>query len=644
MIDPQYRKDDGHQEIISLEGNKIKGIKRISQIDPKHFWSNCAKNLTWFKEWEQVLDWNPPFARWFLGGKLNAAYNCLDRHLTSEKKNHAAIIWEGEDGQSVTITYNQLFYRVNKLANALKRLGIKKGDRITIYLPMIPELVISMLACARIGAIHSVIFSGFSSQSIIDRVNDAESRIIITADGGYRRGKIVQLKKIVDEAVKQTSTVEKVIVVKRTHEDIDINEKDIWFEDLVNKESNYCVSEWMESNDPLFILYTSGTTGKPKGVVHGSGGYLTHLFNSAKWVFNFVPTDVFFCTADIGWVTGHSYVVYAPLMHGVTEIIYEGAPDYPDQGQYWNIIEKHGATILYTTPTALRSYMRYGNDIPNSYDLSSLRLLGTVGEPINPEVWMWYFNTIGKNNCPIIDTWWQTETGGIMISMCTGIENIQMKPGSGTFSLPGIELEIVDDHGKKVEANKKGYLTVKEPWPGMLLSLWNNKERYEKTYWEKTRNSYFAGDFAYVDNDGYYWILGRADDILKVAGHRLGTIELESAFISHPSVAEAAVTSKKDEIKGETIIAFLVLRKGAELSSQLDIEVNEHIKNTVGPIASAEKIYFVNKLPKTRSGKIMRRLLRSIVNNETIGDITTLEDEASIEEITHELQEINKHL
>ncbi len=644
MIDPQYRKDDGHQEIISLDGNKIKELKRISQIDPKQFWSNCAKNLAWFKEWEQVLDWNPPFARWFLGGKLNAAYNCLDRHLTSEKKNQAAIIWEGEDGKSVTITYNQLFYRVNQLANALKRLGIKKGDRITIYLPMIPELVISMLACARIGAIHSVIFSGFSSQSIIDRVNDAESRIIITADGGYRRGKIIPLKKIVDEAVKQTPTVEKVIVVKRTHEDIDIDEKDMWFEDLVNKESNYCESEWMESNDPLFILYTSGTTGKPKGVVHGSGGYLTHLFNSAKWVFNFVPTDVFFCTADIGWVTGHSYIVYGPLMHGVTEIIYEGAPDYPDQGQYWNIIEKHGVTILYTTPTALRSYMRYGNDIPNSYDLSSLRLLGTVGEPINPEVWMWYFNTIGKSNCPIIDTWWQTETGGIMISMCTGIEIIQMKPGSGTFSLPGIELEIVDDHGKKVEANKKGYLTVKEPWPGMLLSLWNNNERYEKTYWEKTHNSYFAGDFAYVDNDGYYWILGRADDILKVAGHRLGTIELESAFISHPSIAEAAVTSKKDEIKGETIIAFLVLRKGAELSSHLDIEVNEHIKNTIGPIASAEKIYFVNKLPKTRSGKIMRRLLKSIVNNETIGDITTLEDEASIEEITHELQEINKHL
>ena len=643
MIDPQYRKD-GHQEIISIEGNKIKELKRISQIDPTQFWSNCAKNLAWFKEWEQVLDWNPPFARWFLGGKLNAAYNCLDRHLTSEKKNQAAIIWEGEDGKSITITYNQLFYRVNQLANALKRLGIKKGDRITIYLPMIPELVISMLACARIGAIHSVIFSGFSSQSIIDRVNDAESRIIITADGGYRRGKIIPLKKIVDEAVKQTPTVEKVIVVKRTYEDIDINEKDMWFEDLVNKESNYCVSEWMESNDPLFILYTSGTTGKPKGVVHGSGGYLTHLFNSAKWVFNFVPTDVFFCTADIGWVTGHSYIVYAPLMHGVTEIIYEGAPDYPDQGQYWNIIEKHGVTILYTTPTALRSYMRYGNDIPNSYDLSSLRLLGTVGEPINPEVWMWYFNTIGKNNCPIIDTWWQTETGGIMISMCTGIEIIQMKPGSGTFSLPGIELEIVDDHGKKVEVSKKGYLTVKEPWPGMLLSLWNNNERYEKTYWEKTRNSYFAGDFAYVDNDGYYWILGRADDILKVAGHRLGTIELESAFISHPSIAEAAVTSRKDEIKGESIIAFLVLREGAELSSHLDIEVNEHIKNTIGPIASAEKIYFVNKLPKTRSGKIMRRLLKSIVNNETIGDITTLEDEASIEEITHELQEINKHL
>ncbi|MBA2267616.1 MAG: acetate--CoA ligase [Nitrosopumilus sp.] len=643
MIDPQYRKD-GHQEIISLEGNKIKEIKRISQKDPKQFWSNCAKNLAWFKEWEQVLDWSPPFARWFVGGKLNAAYNCLDRHLTSEKKNQAAIIWEGEDGKSVTITYHQLFYRVNQLANALKRLGIKKGDRITIYLPMIPELVISMLACARIGAIHSVIFSGFSSQSIIDRVNDAESRIIITADGGYRRGKIIPLKKIVDEAVKQTPTVEKVIVVKRTHEDINIDEKGIWFEDLVNKESNYCVSEWMESNDPLFILYTSGTTGKPKGVVHGSGGYLTHLFNSAKWVFNFVPTDIFFCTADIGWVTGHSYIVYAPLMHGVTEILYEGAPDYPDQGQYWKIIEKHGVTILYTTPTALRSYMRYGNDIPDSYDLSSLRLLGTVGEPINPEVWMWYFNTIGKTNCPIIDTWWQTETGAIMISMCTGIEIIQMKPGSGTFSLPGIEIEIVDDNGKKVKVGKKGYLTVKQPWPGMLLSLWNNNERYRKTYWEKAHNSYFAGDFAYLDQDGYYWILGRADDILKVAGHRLGTIELESAFISHPSIAEAAVTSRKDEIKGETIIAFLVLRKGVESSSHLDFEVNEHIKNTIGPIASAEKIYFVNKLPKTRSGKIMRRLLKSIVNNETIGDITTLEDEASIEEITHELQEINKHL
>jgi acetyl-CoA synthetase len=643
MIDPQNPKE-GHQEIISLEGNKIKGIKRISQIDPKQFWSNCAQNLAWFKEWEQVLDWNPPFARWFLGGKLNAAYNCLDRHVTSEKKNQAAIIWEGEDGKSVTITYNQLFHRVNQLANAFKKLGIKKGDRITIYLPMVPELVISMLACARIGAIHSVIFSGFSSQSIIDRVNDAESRIIITADGGYRRGKIIPLKKIVDEAVKQTPTIEKVIVVKRTHEDIEFDEKDMWLEDLVNKESNYCASEWMESNDPLFILYTSGTTGKPKGVVHGSGGYLTHLYNSAKWVFNFIPTDVFFCTADIGWVTGHSYVVYAPLMHGVTEIIYEGAPDYPDQGQYWNIIEKHGVTILYTTPTALRSYMRYGNDIPNSYDLSSLRLLGTVGEPINPEVWIWYFNTIGKKNCPIIDTWWQTETGGIMISMCTGIETIQMKPGSGTFSLPGIELEIVDDDGKKVEVGKKGYLTVKEPWPGMLLSLWNNKERYRKTYWEKINNSYFAGDFAYVDNDGYYWILGRADDILKVAGHRLGTIELESAFISHPSIAEAAVTSRKDEIKGEAIIAFLVLRKGVELSSNLGKEVNEHIKNSIGPIASAEKIYFVNKLPKTRSGKIMRRLLKSIVNNETIGDITTLEDEASIEEITHELQEINKHL
>ncbi len=643
MNDPQISKDR-NPEVISLEGIRIKQMKDEAQQDPNQFWSNCARNLVWFKEWQQVLDWKYPFAKWFCEGKLNAAYNCLDKHLTTNKKNQAAIIWEGEDGETVTITYDQLFRRVNQLANAFKKMGIKKGDRITIYLPMIPELPISMLACARIGAIHSVIFSGFSSQSIIDRVNDAKSKIIITADGGYRRGKIVPLKRIVDDAIKHTSSIEKIIVVKRTHENIIMGEKDIWYENAVNRESSFCPSEWMESNDPLFILYTSGTTGKPKGVVHGTGGYLTHLYNSAKWVFNFNATDVFFCTADIGWVTGHSYIVYAPLMHGVTEVLYEGAPDFPNPDRYWKIVEKHGATILYTTPTALRSYMRYGNEIPNSYDLSSLRLLGTVGEPINPEVWKWYFNVIGKNRCPIIDTWWQTETGGIMISMCPGIESIKMKPGSGTLSLPGIEIEIVDDKGIKIEDGKKGYLTIKKPWPGMLISLWNNNERYKKTYWERVDNSFFAGDFAYQDNDKYIWILGRADDILKVAGHRLGTIELESAFVSHPSIAEAAVTSKSDEIKGETIIAFLVLRKGIASSQNLDIEVNEHIKRTIGPIASAEKIYFVDKLPKTRSGKIMRRLLKSIVNKETIGDISTLEDEASIEEITQELNAINKQL
>lgn len=643
MNDPQLGKDE-HQEIISLEGSRIKKLKDEAQQNPNQFWSECAKNLAWFKEWEQVLDWKYPHAKWFCGGKLNAAYNCLDKHLITDKKNQAAIIWEGEDGKSVTITYNQLFRKVNQLANAFKKMGIEKGDRITIYLPMIPELPISMLACARIGAIHSVIFSGFSSQSIIDRINDAKSRIIVTADGGYRRGKIIPLKRIVDEAVKHTPSIEKVIVVKRTHEDITIGENDVWYENIVNRESSFCSSEWMESNDPLFILYTSGTTGKPKGVVHGNGGYLTHLYNSAKWVFNFEPTDIFFCTADIGWVTGHSYVVYAPLMHGVTQVIYEGAPDFPKPDQYWKIVEKHGVTILYTTPTALRSYMRYGNEIPNSYDLSSLRLLGTVGEPINPEVWKWYFNVIGKNNCPIIDTWWQTETGGIMISMCPGIENIKMKPGSGSFSLPGIEVEIVDEKGITIKDDKKGFLTIKKPWPGMLLSLWNNNERYQKTYWEKVDNSFFAGDFAYIDKDKYIWILGRADDVLKISGHRLGTIELESAFVSHPSIAEAAVTSRSDEIKGEAIIAFLVLKKGIESSQDLNIEVNEHIKHTIGPIASTEKIYFVDKLPKTRSGKIMRRLLKSIVNNETIGDISTLEDEASIEEITHELDVINKQL
>ncbi|MGN6629113.1 MAG: acetate--CoA ligase [Candidatus Nitrosocosmicus sp.] len=635
---------DSENKVFSLEGNEIEKIKQEVSTNPEKFWSECAKNLTWFKQWDKILEWNPPFAKWFQGGKINAAYNCLDKHLQTEIKNKAAIIWEGENGESITLTYNQIYYKVNRLANSLKRMGIKKGDRITIYLPMIPELPISMLACARIGAIHSVIFSGFSSQSIADRANDSQSRLIITADGGYRRGKIIPLKHIVDEAIENIPSIEKVIVVKRTNKEISMGEKDLWFEDIIEKESAYCESEWMESTDPLFILYTSGTTGKPKGVIHGTGGYLTHLYNSAKWVFNFTPTDIFFCTADIGWVTGHSYVVYAPLMHGITEIMYEGAPDFPIQGRYWNIIQKHGVSILYTTPTALRAYMRYGDSIPNSYNLSSLRLLGTVGEPINPEVWIWYFNTIGKRRCPIIDTWWQTETGGIMISMCTGIEKIKMKPGSASYPLPGIEIEIVDEMGEKIENERKGFLTIKKPWPGMLISLWNDDNRYRKTYWEKVPNSYFAGDFAFKDNDNYVWILGRSDDILKVAGHRLGTIELESAFISHKTVGEAAVTSKYDEIKGESITAFLVLKSGIDYYEQLDKEINEHIRNTVGPIAIAEKIYFVNKLPKTRSGKIMRRLLKSIVNKETIGDITTLEDEASIEEIIHEMDEINKYL
>lgn len=631
-------------KIFSLEGKEIEKVNQEASSNPEKFWAECARNLAWFKQWDKTLEWNPPFAKWFQGGKINAAYNCLDKHLKTEIKNKAAIIWEGENGESITLTYNQINYKVNQLANALKKMGIKKGDRITIYLPMIPELPISILACARIGAIHSVIFSGFSSQSIADRANDSKSKIIITADGGYRRGKIIPLKHIVDEAIGNIPSIEKVIVVKRTNKDISMGEKDIWYKDIVEKESSSCESEWMESSDPLFILYTSGTTGKPKGVIHSTGGYLTHLYNSAKWVFNFSLTDIFFCTADIGWVTGHSYIVYAPLMHGVTEIMYEGAPDFPIQGRYWEIIEKYGVSILYTTPTALRAYMRYGDSIPNSYNLSSLRLLGTVGEPINPEVWIWYFNIIGKQKCPIVDTWWQTETGGIMISMCTQIEIIKMKPGSASFPLPGIEIEIVDEKGEKIEVGRKGFLTIKKPWPGMLISLWNDDNRYRKTYWEKVPNSYFAGDFAFKDNDNYIWILGRSDDILKVAGHRLGTIEIESALISHRMVGEAAVTSKFDKIKGESIIAFLVLRSGVDFYEQLDKEINEHIRKTLGPIAIAEKIYFVNKLPKTRSGKIMRRLLKSIVNKETIGDITTLEDEASIEEVIHEMNEINKYL
>jgi acetyl-CoA synthetase len=647
MSDPEFDKlskiyEESEKIKVSLEGKKLSKIRKQALENSEEFWEEQAKYLKWFKEWDKVLDWNPPFAKWFVGGKLNASVNCLDRHIDSDAKNKVAIIWEGENGETNSFTYYQLYRSVNKLASALKNLGVKKGDRIAIYLPMIPQLPIAMLASSRIGAIHTVVFSGFSAKALADRANDSKSKIIITADGGYRRGKLVQLKRLVDDAISSIPSVEHVIVVKRASNDIQMGPKDSWWHDLIENSPSYCEPEVLDSTHPLYILYTSGTTGKPKGVLHSTGGYLTYAYATAKWVFDFRKEDIFFCTADIGWVTGHSYIVYAPLMHGVTEIMYEGTPDYPKPDRYWAIVEKQGATILYTTPTALRMYRKFGNTIPNSFDLSSLRLLGTVGEPISPEVWMWYFKTIGKENCPIVDTWWQTETGATMISTCTGIESIPMKPGSGTFPLPGIDASIVDENGRPVDLDRKGYLVIRKPWPGMLMTLWEDDEKYRNTYWKKFENVYYAGDYALSDADGYLWLLGRADDVLKVAGHRLGTMELESAFVSYEAIAEAAVTSKPDQKKGESIIAFLVLRTGFSPSDQLHVELVDHIRNAVGPIATPEEIYFVNKLPKTRSGKIMRRLLKSIASGAAIGDATTLEDEASIEEIRQAYNDLHK--
>lgn len=636
--------DNNHIK-ITLNGMELQKVRKDSIENLEQFWSNEADNLIWFKKWNKILDWNPPFAKWFVGGQLNVSVNCLDRHIDNHHKNKAAIIWQGENGTVQTYTYYQLYLAVNRIASALKGLGINKGDRITIYLPMIPELLIAMLACTRIGAIHTVVFSGFSVKALSDRVNDSMSKLIITADYGIRRGNKVQLKKVVDEAISIMPTVENIVILNRGTNELSLTQNEITWQQLIENAKRFCEPEIMESTDPLYILYTSGTTGKPKGVLHGTGGYLTHLYATSKWVFNFNEKDIFFCTADMGWVTGHSYIAYAPLLHGVTQIIYEGAPDYPKPDKYWSIIEKHGATILYTTPTALRMYMKYGSAIPNSFDLSTLRLLGTVGEPINPEVWMWYFKTIGKEQCPIIDTWWQTETGGIMISQCLGIDSIPMKPGSATLPVPGIDIAIVDETGRYVNSNTKGYLVIKKPWPGMLMTLWNDDEKYQNVYWNRFPGSYYSGDFALSDTDDYIWLLGRSDDVLKVAGHRLSTMELESAFVSFSAVAEAAVTSKPDDKKGESIVAFLVLKTSHQGSEHLRQDLIKHIRNTIGSIATPEEIHFVARLPKTRSGKIMRRLLKSIsANSDIIGDVSTLEDEASVEEIKQAYHDLHKTL
>ena len=621
-------------------------IRNDSKSDFISFWDERAKLLKWFKPWIKTIDWCPPFAKWFMGGEINASYNTLDINQ-SENSSKIAIFWEGEDGSSRILTYSDLFIDVKKFANVLKSLGIKTGDRITIYLPMVPELLVAMLACARVGAIHTVVFSGFSAVSLKDRVQDSGSKIIITADGGFRKGKIIKLKEIVDESASNVNSVEHVIILKRANNEINLNNKDLFWSDLMEDSSEDCDAEKLDSTHPLYILYTSGTTGKPKGVLHGTGGYLTHLYSTFKWAFDIKHDDVYFCTADIGWVTGHSYVAYGPLLHGATQVMYEGAPDYPNASRMWEIIQKYHVTIFYTTPTALRMFMKFGNDIPNSFDLSSLRLLGTVGEPINPEVWKWYFDVIGKSKCPIIDTWWQTETGGMMISNLPGIETIPLKPGSATRPIPGVDIAVVDENGNEVEHGTKGSLVIRNPWPGMLLTLWNDDEKYKSVYWSKFDKMYYPGDYAIQDNDGYLWLLGRSDDVLKVAGHRIGTAELESSLVSHSAVAESAVCGIPDEIKGESIIAFVVLKDGIITSNDvLRTELVKTIRNGIGAIATPSEFYFVSKLPKTRSGKIMRRLLKSIAKKEKIGDISTLEDGAAVEEVQsafHELQNtVNK--
>jgi acetyl-CoA synthetase len=627
---------------IGLGNNDLKTRSDASQNRIK-FWEEQASKLYWFKKWHTALDWNPPFARWFVGGKINASYNALD--VTVQKNpSKKAIMWEGEDGTKRDLTYQELLAEVSKLANALKSLGVKTGDRVTVYLPMIPELIVSLLACARIGAIHTVIFSGFSAKSIKDRVEDSKSKIIITSDGGKRRGNVIPLKDIVNEAVLDLDFVEHIIVLEHTKNNYTTTKRDKKWHELVTSMSSTCDADPLDSTHPLYILYTSGTTGKPKGVIHGTGGYLTHVFSTFKWIFDIQDSDIYFCTADIGWVTGHSYVAYGPLMHGATQIMYEGALDYPTPARLWEIVSRYHVTILYTTPTALRMLMKFGDELPNSNDLSSLKLLGTVGEPINPQVWKWYFKTIGKEKCPIIDTWWQTETGGALISPVPGLETIPLKPGSATRPVPGVTLSVVDEHGKEVPPDSKGYLVVTNPWPGMLLTLWGDDEKYKTAYWSKYPNMYYPGDYAIKDKDGYIWMLGRADDVLKVAGHRLGTAELESAFVSNKAVAEAAVCGIPNEVKGESIVSFVVLKEGVVPTMYLKEELVNHIRKTIGPIAAPDQLYFVKKLPKTRSGKIMRRLLKAMAKNEPIGDVSTLEDEASVGEIKVALEELRQAL
>jgi acetyl-CoA synthetase len=601
--------------------------------DREGFWARQAAELDWFEDWDTILEWDTPYAKWFVGGKLNVAHNCLDRHVEAGHGEQVAYHWEGEPGDTRTITYADLLDEVQRAANALKELGVEKGDRVAVYLPMIPELPVTMLACARIGAVHSVVFGGFSATALKERINDSECKVLVTADGGHRRGSVAPLKPAADEAIAETPSIEKVLVVRRGENDVDmVDGRDVWWHDVVGSADADCPAEPMDSEDLLYLLYTSGTTGHPKGIMHTTGGYLTQVAYTHRYVFDLKPDeDVYWCAADIGWVTGHSYIVYGPLANRATSVMYEGVPNHPAEDRFWSIVERYGVTQLYTAPTAIRAFMKWGDHHPANHDLSSLRLLGSVGEPINPEAWMWYHEHIGGGRCPIVDTWWQTETGGIMISPLPGATTT--KPGSATFPLPGISVEIVDEQGEPVGTPGGGYLVLDQPWPAMLRGIWGDDARYRQTYWSRLPDRYFAGDGAKRDEDGYFWLLGRVDDVMNISGHRISTTEVESALVSHPSVAEAAVIGRSDPQTGQAIAAFVTPRGGFDGDDELAKELREHVAKMISPIAKPASVLFTHDLPKTRSGKIMRRLLKDIAEDKQLGDTTTLADASIVDGI-----------
>jgi len=610
-----------------------RAVYESAEADHESFWAEQADRLGWVKRWDTVMNWTPPWVRWFEGGQLNASYNCLDRHVEAGGGDKVAYYWEGEPGEERAITYRELLDEVSRFANALKELGVRRGDRVAIYLGMVPELPVAMLACARIGAPHSVVFGGFSSESLRDRIIDAEAKVLITADGGYRRGAVVPLKANADEAIKECPTIEHVVTVRRTGgEHSFVEGRDLWYHDLIEDQSTVCEPEPMEAEDPLYLLYTSGTTGKPKGIVHTTGGYLTQVAATHRMIFDIHEDDVYWCAADIGWVTGHSYIVYGPLANHTTGVIYEGAPDWPDKDRLWQIVEKYRATILYTAPTAIRAFMRWGTEYPEKHDLSSLRLLGSVGEPINPEAWVWYWTHIGGERCPVVDTWWQTETGSILITPLPGIT--PLKPGSATFPFPGIVADVIDEHGSTVPLGGGGYLVLKRPWPSIARTIWGDPDRYVETYFSKYGpETYVAGDGAKRDEEGYFWLLGRIDDVMNVAGHRLSTYEIESALVDNPKVAEAAVVSRPDDLVGEAIVAFVTLKSGYEGDDAVAGELRDHVSKKIGKIARPHGIIFTADLPKTRSGKIMRRLLRDVARGRPLGDVTTLANAEIVEQI-----------